>query len=147
MSIQDKIDQVLEKAIKEKDAKRFIDNIKFLKAETQRGKMKVMEDKDVINIFVSLIRKQNDMRDKLAYTSKEYQDSCYFVNDICFFLNSDIVDQINIRDIQIIDWIEKNVDMSNVKNPNMLIGIVKKAFPYIDGNLIKDSIKLMGEPV
>jgi len=145
MTIQEKIDAALEKAIKEKDSKRYINNLKFLKAETQRGKTKVMSDNDVVAIFVALIRKQNEMQKSLDTASDEYQNSLYFVNDIYLFLDQSIIDQIYIHDIQIIDWIESNVDLTNinVKNKNQLIGVVKKAFPYVDGNLVKESIAMM----
>lgn len=141
--IQEKINKVLEKAIQDKASKDFISNIKFLKAETQRGKTKEMNDSDIISIFVSLIRKQNEMRSKLNFTSKEYHDSLNFVNDISLFLDQDIIDQINMSSNNLIAWIENNIDFSKYKSKMQSIKDIKTQFPYMDGNLIKKVLEKM----
>jgi hypothetical protein len=86
------------------------------------------------------------MRQSLDFTSSLYQDSLYFVQDICTFLDQSIIDQIYIYDIQIIDWFKNNVDLTKIKNKNQLIGVFKKAFPYVDGNIIKKAIDMMELP-
>ena len=141
MSIQDRVRSVLDMAIKDGFSREEIDNFKFLFAETQRGKTKVASDKDVIDIFVSLIRKQWEHLNKLSPVDQE--ESNRFISRIFSFLPSDVKDQMYVNDIQILDWIERNVDMSKIKNKNQIIGIMKKEFPYIDGNLVKKVVEEM----
>ena len=159
MSIQEKIEIELKTAIKEKleeekenkevaslNLKKLnekINNLKFLKGELQRGESKEMADEEVVPMFVSLIRKQNEMRKKLEFTSKEYMESLQFVIDISIFLEQDVIDQIYIVDIQLIDWIEAHIDFSKYKNKMQSMKDIKTEFPYVDGNLIKKVLEKM----
>jgi hypothetical protein len=143
MSIQENINKALEYAINEKLTRDYINDLKFLKSELQRGKTKESSDHDTINILITLIKKQNEMSLLFEVGSSDYMDIKSFISRVEHFLDQDILDQVYAYDSQIISWIDNNVDKTNIKNNNQIIGIVKKAFPYIDGNVIKDSIKIM----
>lgn len=144
MSIQEKIENELQLGLSgrtEKYTKQDINNLKFLKAELQRGKDKVVSDDAVIKILVGLVRSQQEMQKKV--TGDVLSDSVNFVRIILGFIPDNILNQIFIHDFQVVDWIERNIDFSQLKNRMQAIKIVQKQFPYIDGNLIKDALKMM----
>jgi len=137
MTKQEMISALLENAIANKLSKDFIGDLKFLKSELQRGKTKELSDNDTINILITLIRKQNEMVDFLEVGSADYISNRAFVSRIEYFLDKKILDQIYVTEVQLRIWIQSHVNMNTINNKNQIIGVVKKSFPYIDGNLIK----------
>lgn len=145
MKLQEKINESLETAIKER--LEITDDLKFIKAELQRGKYKELSDDETVKILVGILRNQERTKDYVLergdHNNIPYIDKTILC--VKHFIPNDILDQVYMVDIQVIDWIENNVDMSKVKNNNQVIGIVKKAFPYVDGELVKVALKMMEE--
>ena len=141
MSIQEDIRRRLDRAIADRGDQEEINNLKFLFAETQRGDNKEASDKEVIDAFVALIKQQQKVLPILSDQSKKVAKT--LIGLICDTIPLEVGDQLFMQDVQILDWIERNVDMSKIKNKNQIIGIMKKEFPYVDGNLVKKVVEEM----
>lgn len=144
VSIQQQVDNQLEGVLASRGDTILISNLRFIKAEMQRGKSKVIEDREAIDILVKLERAQREIvsqsRDVSVVT-----DAINLIELIDSFIPNNILEQLYATEAEILIWIQKNVDFSRVKNYNQIIGIVKKEMPYIDGNLVKNVIQNMGK--
>ena len=140
--IQEMIDNVLNNAIKYKKDPQFVSNLKFIKAELQRGKSKVIDDTQAINILVGLIKSQEETIKAIQDTNK-ISECTALIADIKPFLPTEVSKQISMDRDGIAQWLEINVDFSKLKSKMQAINIIKKTFPYIDGQTVKEILEEM----
>lgn len=146
MSIQELIEKSLVDAISNRQESDKINNLKFLKAELQRGKSKVVDDSQAISILVGLLRSQVEMYNNLlsGNSGDDKLIECSDLSwDIIEFLPDEVFDQICMGKYFIKSWVSENIDLKSLKNPMQAIKIIKGAFPYIDGELVKNTLKEM----
>jgi hypothetical protein len=142
--IQEEIDNKLAEAITNRWNPTFIGNLKFLKAELQRGKSKVINDNDATNILVGLIKSQIMTIKNIQESTMDAQKilECQtLILDAQDFLSLDVVEQLYMRKCDIMEWIDMNVDFTKLKNKMQAIKVIKSAFPYIDGELVKETLE------
>lgn len=139
--IQENINKTLENSIKNKDEKYYIEELRFLKAELQRGKNKEVSDIEAINTLVKIYKNQEELILKSEIDSKLSNDAYSLIANIIDFLPIEINDELSMSDIDITTYILKNFSGDDFTNKNKLIGQVKKHFKYIDGNRLKTIIE------
>jgi len=149
MTIQERISSTLVIKMNTKGDPEKINSLKFLKAELQRGKNKILSDEAALPILLKIIKDQNEMIKKLSTqdsfkkrTSEAIIAAVKLVDLTKTFVPNDIVIQLDLTPKDIAVWIEQNVDFSALKNPGQAIGVVKRKLPYVDGNLVKEAIQI-----
>lgn len=135
--IQEKLDNIIKEYIRSQNDRKYLDIFKFLKGELQRGKNKIVEDNEAINIFVSIIRKQQDMIDNCNISEESIEEAKDVIRCIQLLIPNDIFNQLYIKRNILYSWIEGNIDFDDYKNKMQAMKDIKKQFPYVDGNLIK----------
>lgn len=137
MNIQNDIEMTLKNAIESKSEKFYIDELKFLKAELQRGNSKEVSDDDATRILVGLYKSQLNVIEKAGEDSPAAGEAYSLIANINDFLPESVVKELVMTEEEIEEWISKNVDFSSFKNKNMAIGFIKGNLKYTDGSLIK----------
>lgn len=156
ITIQNQIDNMLRIALNgastTPSTTNIIGNLRFLKAELQRGKNKIVEDDEAVKVLVQLYKSQAELMTKIAlidssvFSEKDesrYNEASNLMKLIASYLPDNVVSQINCDEGVIKLWIENNIDMAQIKNKNQIIGIVKKQLPYVDGNLVKTVVETL----
>lgn len=147
--IQAQVEKELERAIKSrKYSKNYIDTVKLIKAEFQRGKNKILSDTECVTILVYLM---NNVEDNIEFLRKKYNtisnDEIEILNEqfLCItkFIPSDIFNILCYSHDNWEKWIKENIDMSKVKHKMQIIKIIKEKYPFVDGNFLKELIEKM----
>lgn len=147
--IQAQVEKELERAIKSrKYSKNYIDTVKLIKAEFQRGKNKILSDTECVTILVYLM---NNVEDNIEFIRKKYNiisnDEIDILNEqfLCIikFIPPDIFNILCYSHDDWEKWIKENIDMSKVKHKMQIIKIIKEKYPFVDGNFLKELIEKM----
>lgn len=147
--IQAQVEKELERAIKyREESKNYIDTVKLIKAEFQRGKNKILSDTECVTILVYLM---NNVEDNIEFLRKKYNiisnDEIDILNEqfLCIikFIPSDIFNILCYSHDNWEQWIKENIDMSKVKHKMHIIKIIKEKYPFVDGNFLKELIEKM----
>lgn len=147
--IQAQVEKELERAIKyREESKNYIDTVKLIKAEFQRGKNKILSDTECVTILVYLM---NNVEDNIEFLRKKYNtisnDEIDILNEqfLCIikFIPADIFNILCYSHDNWEKWIKENIDMSKVKHKMQIIKIIKEKYPFVDGNFLKELIEKM----
>lgn len=139
-NIQENINNALNECISNRESQEKIQNLKFIKAELQRGKFKEIQDSEAVKILVKLIKNQKETIKELNFRNISTDEQIYLIQNIKEFLPNEINEQLDMHENDIKNWISENIDFSSLKNKSSAIGIIQKKFPFIDGNLVKKII-------
>lgn len=139
-NIQENINNALNECISNRESQEKIQNLKFIKAELQRGKFKEIQDSEAVKILVKLIKNQKETIKELKSRNLSIKEQTYLIRNIKEFLPLEINEQLNMSENDIKNWISENIDFSSLKNKSSAIGIIQKKFPFIDGNVVKKII-------
>lgn len=139
-NIQENINNALNECISNRESQEKIQNLKFIKAELQRGKFKEIQDSEAVKILVKLIKNQKETIKELKSRNLSIKEQTYLIQNIKEFLPLEINEQLIMSENDIKNWISENIDFSSLKNKSSAIGIIQKKFPFIDGNIVKKII-------
>lgn len=139
-NIQENINNALNECISNRESQEKIQNLKFIKAELQRGKFKEIQDSEAVKILVKLIKNQKETIKELKSRNLSIKEQTYLIQNIKEFLPLEINEQLIMSENDIKNWISENIDFSSLKNKSSAIGIIQKKFPFIDGNVVKKII-------
>ena len=139
-NIQENINNALNECISNRESQEKIQNLKFIKAELQRGKFKEIQNSEAVKILVKLIKNQKETIKELKSRNLSIKEQTYLIQNIKEFLPLEINEQLNMSENDIKNWISENIDFSSLKNKSSAIGIIQKKFPFIDGNVVKKII-------
>jgi macrodomain Ter protein organizer (MatP/YcbG family) len=136
-NIQEWVDHKLELATTNKFPIEHINDLRFIKAEFQRGKSKTIDDKEAIPILVKLLKSQNELMAQADPESALYKDARRINIQLKSLIPLDILDQVLATEDRLHSWIDEHLDVSKLDNVNKAIGIIKRQLPWVDGNVIK----------
>ncbi len=106
----------------------IVNALKVIKGELQRQPKKDLTEEEIIGILRKLEKNETETM-RLKGIAKSL-----FLDVVRTFLPSEVSEG------DILQWIMLNVNFAELKNKYQAIGLVKKKFPGVDGNLVKTVI-------
>jgi len=104
--------------------------LRIVVGELQRQPKKELSDDEVVRIIRKLYKAEEELLD----VGGKPTDPAFLVI-LGLYLPEEITEE------RIIEWINDNIDFSNIKNKMQAIGIVTKHFgSAVDGNIVKEII-------